>query len=167
MTLSALASELPIQCGSSIVWCTLAVCGPVIRGQALCLAPTMGPSDGRLMSVMLRKPSEWHVKHAAKSSTILLLSALLCLSCATRVCVTVHPGNGIDEGDKQPIACIGPGTGLGNASAFQPAGALSRGAIRRRRRDRAWKPEQQQRFIPGMHPCNVSLASRLKLSGPH
>lgn len=112
--LERLRGELPIQCGSSIVWCTLAVCGPVIRGQALCLAPTMGPSgwsiDERHAAQALRMARETRCQII---NDFVAVGLALPLVRHAGICVTVHPGNGIDEGDKQPIACIGPGTGLG------------------------------------------------------
>jgi hypothetical protein len=95
---------------SSIARCTLAVCGPVIDGRAVCLGPSMGPTgwviDERVAAATLGIAPEGKCRIIND-----FVAVGLALPLVRHAAHVVHPGDGID--DDAPMACIGPGTGLG------------------------------------------------------
>ena len=95
-----------------IVRCSLAVCGPVDpNGRTLCLAPCMGKDgwsfDEAEVAAALALPADGRVRLLND-----FVAVGLALPLAKGHAHVIHPGDGGATNDG-PLACLGPGTGLG------------------------------------------------------
>jgi glucokinase len=114
--LHAFQRELPVH--SHLSACALSVCGPVVDGVALCLAATMGADGWRLDEAELAEAL------GLRAGRFRLLNDFVAVGLALPAVPpedrrTVHEGKPIKG---RPIACLGPGTGLGQVfGVYAPA----------------------------------------------
>ena len=107
----AIVDDLPSSLSAKVAQCTLAACGPVdpATGCALCLAPCMAGGwlvQPDILAKALALPKQRiHIIND-------FVAVGLALPLVRDVAQVLHPGDGIDP--TAPIACLGPGTGLGS-----------------------------------------------------
>lgn len=103
----------------------LAVCGPVVRGRAVCLAPSMGEDGWILDEVELAA----HVPQLPPSH-LKMINDFIAVGTAIpevgpELIHTIHAGQ---PQLHAPFVCIGPGTGLGNVYCTWELGTEGGGA---------------------------------------
>ena len=101
-----------------VVACALSVCGPVVDGVAMCLADTMGAEGWRLDEAELASAMGLPASGVSLLNDFVAVGmALPSVPAAARL--TIHAGQPIEG---RPIACLGPGTGLGQCFGVWPRG---------------------------------------------
>ena len=96
-----------------VAFCCLSVCGPVVDGVAVCFGPSMGVDGWRL--------DERQLSGAIGGIPVRMLNDFVAVGHALphvppECVVALHEG---ERRAEAPIACIGPGTGLGNVYAVR------------------------------------------------